>query len=650
MGRPLLLPLIAGAALAVTAVAAAVALDVGWPVFVATYTLTNVVIGAGFLASGGLICWHRSSNVVGRLFLVCGLGHLLTAAAGMLAFVPGLPTAVLRALVFVHAGAWQLGISGLFPLAMLLFPDGRLPSPRWRPLAWVIVLSGAYQLGTGVLSDTPEPLGGNPLAQSILSVGLAVPPLVSDVAGAVNAVMSLGVVASLVGRYRRGTEQIRSQLQWIVLAVLAMLVLNTQRWLTGDGPVLLLLSFTLVPIAVAIAIVRHRLLDIRLVLSRTLLYGLTIAVVVAAYAGGVAVVSLLVPAAERGLSVVVAIVAAIAFTPVRIGLQRVIDRAFYGNRSDPAVSAATVAERLRLDGSDLAGVLDQARSALRVPYLAVLRDGTAIAASGAPGDVVDLPLRSGGELVETLRVGLRRGDRTLHAADRRALDLIGLPLALTLQVQGARAATVEARERERVRLQRELHDGLGPSLTSIAFRADAASNLLRTDPEHAAQLLTEIRGGLRDALVDVRRVVYGLRPVELDMLGLVEVLRRHAAGQDGREIVVHADDGLPDLSPAVELAAYRMVVEAITNVLRHSDATRCDVTLVGADSLTITVADNGTPPADWLAGVGLRSIVDRAEELGGRASAGPGRDGWLVQARFPLHGERSASPSRSAPA
>jgi signal transduction histidine kinase len=259
--------------------------------------------------------------------------------------------------------------------------------------------------------------------------------------------------------------------------------------------------------------------------------------------------------------------------------------------------------------------------------------------------------------VGTLTVGLRRGESELHDADRQALELIGTPLAvalhataLTEQVQQARIATVEAGAAERVRLQRELHDGLGPALTSLTFTADAASNLLRSDPAQAERMLSDVRTELRVALDNVRRVVYGLRPIELDDLGLIGALRQRVstlspAEQSGIRVHLDLPDELPPLSPAAELAAYRIVNEALANVFRHSAGAQCQIRLAADTELMIMVSDDGPPPRQWSAGVGLHSIVDRAEEVGGSASAGPADEGWQVSARLPLSGARANPPA-----
>lgn len=192
-----------------------------------------------------------------------------------------------------------------------------------------------------------------------------------------------------------------------------------------------------------------------------------------------------------------------------------------------------------------------------------------------------------------------------------------------------------------MRLQRELHDGLGPVLTSLSFTADAASNLVRSDPAEAERMLADVRTELRGALDGVRRVVYGLRPIELDDLGLVGALRQRAAAlndtrPDAARVRLDLPDELAPLSAAVELAAYRIVVEALANVVRHATGPVCVVRITAGEDLVVTVDSDGPPAAGWSAGVGLRSMADRAEELGGSATAGPTDQGWRVQARLPL--------------
>jgi two-component system, NarL family, sensor kinase len=652
---PVIVAIAAGMLLTGVTLGFALASGIDWQMFVRSYTLTNMVIGLAFLASGAPVAW-LTRNVVGPLLIAAGLCHLISAAATMMA-VFGLnadwPTSAIRVLSTFSNGPWQLGVGLLFPLALLLFPDGRLPSRKWAWVAWLIVVSGAFQAVTGVLSDGSS-FSDSTEANSLLSIGLELPESVVLIAGINSDAAYLLVIVALVWRFIRGDERTRRQLMWLILALLIILTLNAERVLTGDGPILLLLSAVLIPIALAIAIVRYQLFDIRVVLSRTLLYGLTIGLVIAIYIGVVAGLTLLVPSnAQRSVSVAAAIIVAFLFAPLRSFVQRMISRAFYGTRSDPARTAWQIGEGLRQD-DDLPGVLEQTRSALRLPWISLRGEpgGNDIASAGTAGETttVELPLSYRDEQVGTMIIGLRRGERELHDADRRTLELIATPVAVALhatalsdQVQQARTATVEAAAAERVRLQRELHDGVGPILTSAAFQADAASNLIHTDPAGAERLLDEIRTELRGAIDDVRRVVYGLRPIELDNAGLVGAIRQRLAGLPAAEpgqINVEMDlpDQLPALSPAVELAAYRIASEAINNALTHSAGRRCLVKITANGTLAVTVRDDGKPPTSWTPGVGLRSISERAEELGGSAAAGPTSDGWEVRARLPLDG------------
>jgi signal transduction histidine kinase len=213
---------------------------------------------------------------------------------------------------------------------------------------------------------------------------------------------------------------------------------------------------------------------------------------------------------------------------------------------------------------------------------------------------------------------------------------------LTAELQRSRQALVAAQEEERRRLRRDLHDGLGPQLASQALTIDVILRTLERDPAQARALLADLKQQSQDAIRDIRRVIYALRPPALDDLGLLTALREQAARheQAGLRIQVVADpEPLPPLHAAVEVAAYRIVQEALTNVLRHAQARACTVTIrAAADVLTVSVADDGRGlPASNIPGVGMQSMRERAAELGGvcrveRLPAG----GTRVEAALPL--------------
>jgi two-component system, NarL family, sensor kinase len=246
--------------------------------------------------------------------------------------------------------------------------------------------------------------------------------------------------------------------------------------------------------------------------------------------------------------------------------------------------------------------------------------------------------------VGALVVGVRSGQAALAASDRAVLELLAVPLAMAVRatelsesLQRSRGAIVTAREEERRRLRRDLHDGLGPLLTGVAFQADAAGNLIRSDPDRAAALLAGLRERTAGAIDDVRRLVHELRPPALDELGLVDALRRHAEEYTGSpQVAVEASGAIPPLPAAVEVAAYRIAMEGLTNAVRHAGATRIDLRLAADGDLHIQVSDDGSRRDGWRPGVGLTSMRERAAELGGEVDAGPGASGGRVVARLPL--------------
>jgi signal transduction histidine kinase len=261
---------------------------------------------------------------------------------------------------------------------------------------------------------------------------------------------------------------------------------------------------------------------------------------------------------------------------------------------------------------------------------------------------VPVDLSYSGTTVGSLLVGLRPGESSLSAADRDVLALVAVPLAvavhatrLSSELQASREKLVAAREEERRRLRRDLHDGLGPTLTGVAFTADAAANLVTADPGRASELLSTLRTDTRTAIADVRRLVDDLRPPALDELGLVGALRQRADQlswrADGASVSVQVSaDGLPTLPAALEVAAYRIATEALTNVVRHSRATTAVLSLRCGPELEIEITDNGPPNGPWHPGVGLQAMHERTSELGGSLEAGPSPTGGRVHATFPM--------------
>ncbi|WP_371403442.1 histidine kinase [Kribbella sp. NBC_00662] len=643
----MLVGLLAGFVVAEVAVAVGYLLAIGWGwhQLVDSFMVTNGLMALTFGLCGAVIAWHRPSNPIGWLFLADGIGHATTPLAGAFAQYlaeNGASIAAQRVFVTISIAAWPWSIGLFLPLALLLFPTGRLLSPRWR---WAAI---------GIIATAPlfvvEMVGsGDPISPGLPRGYLAIPSYDSlqplwTVAELRNLAAILLAVVCLTIRYRRADEKGRRQLLWLLLAsVIAILFVTPWAFVAGT-PILVLLAIPLIPISVAVAIVRYQLLDIRLVISRALTWGLLSLVAIGSYAVLVALLDSLITS-QVGRSAAVTVFVALIIAPVLPRLQQLVDRALYGDRHDPARVASRVGEQL---SAGLPGVVAAIRSALRLPYAALTVDGAVIAMDGRPGEVVAVELSYGGEVVGSLDVGLRSGESGLSSADRNVLALVAVPLAvavhatrLSAELQTSREKLISAREEERRRLRRDLHDGLGPTLTGIAFSADAAANLITTDTTQAVDLLTRLRADTRTAIGDIRRLVDDLRPPALDELGLVGALRQRADQlsyrADGATIrVAVSASGLPTLPAALEVAAYRIATEALTNVVRHSRATSAVLALRCGNDLEIEVTDDGPPNGAWHPGVGLQAMRERAAELGGKFEAGPTPRGGRVCARFPL--------------
>ncbi len=237
----------------------------------------------------------------------------------------------------------------------------------------------------------------------------------------------------------------------------------------------------------------------------------------------------------------------------------------------------------------------------------------------------------------------RPGEDHLDATDRVVLQGLSAHLAamvdaafVTMKLQESRDRLVHVREEERRRLRRDLHDGLGPVLTGVALTTDAAVNTIRRDPEGASALLLAARTELTGAIGEIRRLVEDLRPPSLDELGLVGAIRQHADRFPELMIRVHQDGDLPALQAAVEVAAYRITTEALANVARHADAHQATVRLHLNGNLELEITDDGRYTEPWSPGVGLTSMGERAGEIGGTITAGPGAHGGQVLALLPV--------------
>jgi hypothetical protein len=324
--------------------------DVSLGEAVDAYLVTNLGMVVAFAAIGGLVAGNRPGNPIGWLFLGHSLCFAVATLAGTIA-VAGqdlLSPGSLRALLVVFMGVWPLGIGIALPLAVQLFPTGRPLTRRWRWLIGLTVVSGLAFDAQTVLDPAALALTDRPVAPLIPPAAFhALDPLWAVATVALVAVLAASV-AELVLRFRRARGVERLQLTWLVWAVALFAVLNVQRWITGSGPILFLLTLPLVPAAAAVAILRHDLYDIRVIVNRTLVYGLLTALLGLGYAGAVLVLGQLAGRDRDRLVVAGATLAvAAAFQPARRRIQEAVDRRFNRRRYDAVQTIAAFSTRLR---------------------------------------------------------------------------------------------------------------------------------------------------------------------------------------------------------------------------------------------------------------------------------------------------------------
>jgi signal transduction histidine kinase len=514
-----------------------------------------------------------------------------------------------------------------------------------------------------------------------------------------NLVLTLGgigfVLIGLVAqfhRYRRvSTPLQRQQVKWVVFGTTLGLLLNYVTYLPvlffpTLGKVVLLRwldifvyehFFLCIPLSIGIALLRYRLWDIDIIVNRTLVYGVLTVSIVALYILVVVGLGTVFQAqGNLGIALLATGLVAVLFQPARNWLQRLVNRLMYGERDDPYRVISRLGQRLEATLAPeavLPTIVETVAQALKLPYAAMhLQQGeeafTAAIYGSARGDLVRLPLMYQHEAVGELVLAPRAPGEHFSRADRALLEDVARQAGaaahavqltaglkrLTVDLQHERERLVTAREEERRRLRRDLHDGLGPQLASLTLRLETARNRLGRNPL-ADRLLADLAQRTQATVAEIRRLVYALRPPALDELGLVSALRELTL-QYSEQVAISLDapDGLPELSAAVEVAIYRIAQEALTNAVRHAQALRCELTLVLDEEsgvLTLSIQDDGCglPPSRGV-GVGLVSMRERAEELGGTWSIAPVESGGTrVLVRLPFTRSEKADVTLAAP-
>ncbi|MEU4427224.1 GAF domain-containing sensor histidine kinase [Actinoplanes sp. NPDC024001] len=631
---------------------------------------TAGIPGLGLAIPGALLLRKLPRHPIGWLLCLAGLHWCLDATAGSwLAYATfhDRPGASAAFYIYQRLGALLMV---WIPLLLLIYPTGRLPDGRWRILAWAsLVLSSLMPLMHLVIpAASAQERAGTPMPEPF--AGLNLDPLsISLPDGWWNVLFELSFIALPIGmlapvavvvhRYRAAIGEDRLRMRWLLwAAIVNLLVVAGVLALPELSALALGPTVGLTGAVVAVAIARPTLLDIDRLLSGTVLYAAMAVTVLAVDACVLGVTGLLLGQSlpERDAAVVALLLVTAGYGPLRHRLWLLVRRLVLGRRDDPYRVVAGLAEQLERSTSpedELIAVARAVAEAFRSPYVSVEVDqpgGAKVIASlgtltGAP---TTLPITYRGETVGRVvlpadgpRVALSPRDERLLGDVVRQAAIAARSAHLVRELQRSRELIVAAREEERRRLRRDLHDGLGPTLGGVALRIDTARNLAVKNPAEADRLLKQAREDAGSAVADVRRLVHDLRPPALDDVGLLGAVRQQASRlrAPGLTVTVDGGEGLDQLPAAVEVAAYRIASEALANVARHAAATTCRVRLdATGGELIVEITDDGVGIASGTpTGVGLVSLRERAAELGGECRIEcPGDRGTVVRARLPM--------------
>lgn len=607
-------------------------------------------IAVAFLAAGTLATRWRSDHPAATWLLTAGIAH---TSAFALTGVAQRSSSWLLAVA--AATVYSLGFVAYFGL-LATFPDGSYEPRGTRIVVRLASVAALLLPAIGALGqgEVPLILEGPGLAAG-LPLPLAVPAL-QPVGGLVVGLFLApvaGLVATVV-RYRRADREQQAMMRWpLVAAILAgtAIIMSLFGVLPGDAVAVLALgSF---PFALFIGMARHRLFDVDLVIVRGLVVGVLTVAIAAVYllmAGWLGVVAGGRSSLRAG--VLVALLASLLFQPARQHLERRVDRWIRGRRPDPFMQVARLTADLeRHTAGDAVRDLacEQVRAALAADWVTI-QEGDAAC---PPPAEMSLALKHGEGRIGTMCVG-PRPHLPYGPSDRELLAALGVPIALAMrttrltqdlaervrELATSRQRLVHVQDEERRRIERDLHDGIQQDLIAIMVGIEVADSRMASDPAGAARALEEVRRLAKETHRTLRQLVHGISPAVLTDRGIVAAVEARLAALPIGVTIATTDEVRRRRFPSpLEGATYFVVVEALTNVIKHAGVTEATVSLSATDDLvTIEVGDTGVgfcPAAS--PGSGLRGLADRIGALGGELiiDSHPGR-GTRIRASLPI--------------
>lgn len=627
---------------------------------------------------GWLIDRKQPGHTIALLFLIMAYSLIIGQIAQVVLWLNqtypgGLHLQIASIASTIGEISWIPGVFIPLLFMPLFFPTGHLLTRRWRIPLIVFLVFMVWYFVMIILRPWPWPENDITLTRPFPN-GIAGSEAFFDTVQGILTLISLPaylmIPLSIFLRYRRAGSVERTQMKWPMTAIallftgIVLSVLLPSEWTHFDAENGYPITWTLAmlfPLSIGIGILRHNLFDIDIIINRALVYGILTALIIVLYVVIVSALGGLVQAQTSVLSGLVATgIVAVLFQPLRDRLQKIVNHVLYGQRDDPAAVLSRLAYHLETADTPAAilpNLVQTIAHTLKIPYVAIW-----LSAESDQSDHMEVVAEWGNSPEQREMISLTYQNRTVGhlvvaprsrnehftAGEQMLLATIAALTAITVravqlsdELRHSRQRIVTAREEERRRIRRDLHDGLGPQLASQTLGLGAVAQLMPTNQQKALALLESLQAQAHEAILDVRRLVYDLRPPALDDLGLVEALRQSMSRYETGRLRFSFDvtNMQADLPAAVETAAFRIAQEAITNVVRHAGATHCRVRLVCTDNdMVIEIQDDGCGlPEAYRTGIGLHTIRERATELGGLTTIESlATGGTRVRTKLPL--------------
>jgi signal transduction histidine kinase len=642
---------------------------------------TNFTAFMGMGVVGALSLSRSPDNRIGWLLLwvavTVGIAFT-TGEASIYAAAHGSPTAAW--LAWPGNVLWALSLFPLLILLPLVFPDGRLPSARWRWLAWAGVGISFLAFVTIGFGEATFDVGdvGPPVkvANPLHLAWLGSLELVDTVIWPVLLGLFVAAVASMFIRFRRSSGVERQQLKWFAFAAVVLMTYFVASAILealgiSEGPwgeVVSGLAFLGIPVAVGISILQFRLWDLDVVVRKAVVAGTLVVLAILVYAGAVALFALIAAGRETtGSLFVIALGLGIAFRPVMRIARRFADRLVYGKRATPYEVLTEFSERVGTSyatedvlprmaqvlgegtGADLARIWLLVGNEFRAAAAWPVDAAPATPVRARPG-MLEVPgeavteVRDRGELLGALSLRMPASDPMSASKEKLVGDLAaqaGLVLRnvrLVEDLRSSRQRLVVAQDEERRRLERNIHDGAQQQLVALAVKARLARQLTERDPAKTAELLAQIEAETQTTLEDLRDLARGIYPPLLADRGLVAALE--AQSRKASVPVSVEADAVGRYAADVEATVYFCTLEALQNVAKYADADGILIRLSQSNgSLSFEVVDEGRgfDPDAVATGSGLQGMADRLAAVGGSLEirSAPGR-GTTVAGRVPV--------------